>query len=193
MLLHCPFPPMYHHTKGDDDIEGKYPMAEIDFTSGFEDYINVREHLSKIGCIEPKGFAVIPSNLESVESPSQFLIPSDAMTIRKLLRQEDLPFDDIVPDCMRPRYYSHKSIDPLLPILFVSAALLSENPHLVQVALSVIGNYATEFFRGTRRQRNVKMEVVIEKDGGDCRKFSYEGPPENLKDASDIVKELQNG
>ena len=168
-------------------------MAEIDFKTVAEDYINVREHLISIGCSEPTGFAVIPSNLESVKSPSQFLIPSDAMTIRKLLRQEDLPFDDVVPDGMKPRYYSHKSIDLLLPTLFVSAGLLSENPYLVQVALSVIGNYATDFFKGTLRQRVVKMEVVIEKDDGSCRKFSYEGPPENLKDASNIVKELQNG
>ena len=51
----------------------------------------------------------------------------------------------------------------MAPILFVSAALFSQNPDLVSLALNVIGNYATEFFRGERGEHEVRLDVVVEK------------------------------
>lgn len=168
-------------------------MSNTEFISHVKEYINVREHLNKLGIAEPTALTLLPVNFETATSESEFLLPTEALTIRKLLRQEELPFEDLMSESANARYVGHKSADLILPILFVSSALLAENPYLVQIALSVIANYATDFFKGMGRGKSMKMEFVVEEPHGSYKSFSFEGPPENLVDALAAIEELQNG
>ena len=78
----------------------------------------------------------------------------------------------------------------MAPILFVSAALFSQNPDLVSLALNVIGNYATEFFRGERGEHEVRLDVVVEKKRNETyKKISYRGPVAGLNQIVKAIRE----
>ena len=76
------------------------------------------------------------------------------------------------------------------PIFFVSALLYSQNPMCVSLALNVLGNYATDFFKGTNPTPNIKLNIVVEKKNKTCKSISYEGPVDGLKDLRNIVREV---
>lgn len=158
-------------------------------SSTVTDYIDVRGRLAELSCHDPAGFAILPLNFESAESINEFRQASEASTVKTLLRSERLPHDEIVDRKDRPPYVQNHSFDWIAPTLFVSAALISENPSAVSIALNVIGNYATDFFKGMSGEKMVKMDIVVEKSKGkSCKKISYEGSPSGLKDIADIIR-----
>jgi hypothetical protein len=60
----------------------------------------------------------------------------------------------------------------------------------VSLALNVLGNYATDFFKGTNPTPNIKLNIVVEKKNKTCKSISYEGPVDGLKDLRNIVREV---
>lgn len=153
------------------------------------DYANVEQRIEELGCIYPNGFAVLPVNFESAASIADFRSVAEAATVKTLLRSAGLPLDDIVERAARPPYISNHSYDWVAPTLFVSLALLSQNPHFVAVALSTIANYLTDFFRGGASKKTIKMNIVVERAvSRSCKKVTYEGPPEGLKEIAEIVR-----
>ena len=58
--------------------------------------------------------------------------------------------------------------------------MLSQNPHIVSVALGIIANYATEIFKAEPRGM-VKLSIVLEKrPKSECLRIDYVGPAEGL-------------
>ena len=162
-------------------------------TTSVTDYVNVSLKLADLGCNYPQGLSLLPVNFESASSITDFLQASEAATIRKLLVAEGLPLNDIVERNQRPPYIKNKSHEWAAPLLFVSAALYSQNEALVSVALNVLGNYATDFFKGQRGTDNVRLDIVVEKaKNKSCKKISYEGPVGRFKDLADVVREVMN-
>lgn len=157
------------------------------------DYANVGKKAAELGCHYPDRMALLPINFESVTSVTEFLQASEAATIRKLFLSAGLPIDDIVSRSQRPPYVKNKSFEWVPPIVFVSAALYSQNPNLVSLALNILANYATEFFRGRGAPREVKVDVVIEKRKNEMyKRISYQGPITGLRDLSEVVREVVN-
>ncbi len=153
------------------------------------DYANVEQRIKELDCIYPDGFALLPVNFESASSITDFRTVAEAATVKTLLRSAGLPHDDIVERAARPPYISNHSYDWVAPTLFISAALLSQSPHLVSVALSAIANYLTDFFKGDTAEKSIKMNIVIERAiNHSCKKVSYEGPPEGLKELAEIIR-----
>jgi len=71
--------------------------------------------------------------------------------------------------------------------------LLSQNPHLMTIALNVISNYLTEWFRGIPRDgRKVKLRIITETKSGLYKEIEYEGPPDGLKDLPEVIREVHN-
>jgi len=156
-------------------------------------YIDVREKLARLGCRNPTGFAILPINFESAESIKDFRQASEAATVKTLLRSENLPHDDIVGRQDRPPYIQNNAFEWIAPTLFVSATLVSQNPVAISVALNVLGNYATDFFRGLSGKKTVKIEIVVEQaKAKSCKKISYEGPSDGLKDLADIIRSTKD-
>ena len=54
--------------------------------------------------------------------------------------------------------------------LFVSLSLYSQYPHFVSLGLSVLANYATDFFKGSSQQGEVSLDIVVEKKKNDSYK-----------------------
>jgi hypothetical protein len=157
------------------------------------EYANVGKKIVDLGCRCPDRMALLPVNFESATSITELLQASEAATVRKLFLAAGLPLDEIVDRSLRPPYLKKKSFEWVAPILFVSAALYSQNPDLVSLALNIMGNYATEFLKGTGGTRSVKVDIVVEKRRNETyKRISYQGPPAGLKDLSGVIREVVN-
>ncbi len=162
-------------------------------TTNISDYINVSKKMADLGCRYPDRLALLPVNFKSASSITEFLQASEAATIRKLLLAEGLPLDDILNQSQRPPYLKNKSHEWVAPVIFISASLYSQNPALVSVALSVLANYATDFFKGMGGTHEVSLNIVSEKKKNESYKqVSYKGPVGGLKDLAEVIREVMN-
>lgn len=159
-------------------------------TTKITDYVDVSKKIADLGCRYPERMALLPINFESATSISEFLQAAEAATVKKLLLAEALPFDDIVDRSQRPPYVKNKGLEWIAPIVFVSAGLYSENPALVSVALNVLGNYATDFFKGIGGAHEVNLNIVVENKNKTFKKIAYQGPIEGLKGLAEVIREV---
>jgi hypothetical protein len=60
----------------------------------------------------------------------------------------------------------------------------------VSIALNVLGNYATDFFRGLHGVHEVRLNIVIGKKNRTYKKIAYQGPIEGLKDLPEVIREV---
>ena len=74
--------------------------------------------------------------------------------------------------------------------LFISGALLSAEPNLVSIALNVLSNYLTDYFKGSPRHE-VKLTLVVERsEDHSCKKLTYEGDVSGLQSLSSAITQL---
>lgn len=157
------------------------------------DFATVADKLDELGCNFPSGIAILPVNFESASTVKELRQASEAATVKTLFRTANVPYGDIVGRNERLPYIQNNAFEWIAPTLFISAALLAENPAGISVALSVIANYATDFFKGMTGDKNIKLDVVVEKSNSKtCKKVSYEGPPDGLKDLASIIEATSN-
>jgi hypothetical protein len=160
-------------------------------TTEITDYISVRGRAAELGCVPPQRIAILPVNFASVEARSDFLQLAESATVRTLFRTNAIPTDEILPSGERCPYIHNKAYEWIAPTLFISAALWSENPMAVNLALNVIANYITDYFKGAASEKPIKLEFVVEKrDGYSCKKLTYEGDISGINDLSDIISEI---
>lgn len=152
------------------------------------EYINVRKRLEEYGCNVADGFVLLPSNFESAESAKDFKQVAEAATVKTLLKSANLPYADILPLEQRPAYVVNHSMEWVPPTLFLTAALVSQHLNHVAIALELIADYLTITLPGRGKTKNVKLQIVVEKDEqGSSKKIAYEGPADGLKDLANIV------
>jgi hypothetical protein len=159
-------------------------------TTKITDYVDVSKKMADLGCRCPERMALLPINFESATSIAELLQASEAATIKKLLLAEALPIDDILDRSQRPPYVKNKWHEWVAPILFVSASLYSQNPTLVSVALNILGNYATDFFKGSHGVHEVRLNIVVGKKNKTYKRIAYQGPIEGLKDLPEVIREV---
>lgn len=157
-------------------------------TTTISEYIDVRQRITELGCLSPTGLALLPSNFETAPDISTFRQVSESATVRTLFRTSNIPLDELVPKEWRPPYIQNNAFEWIAPTLFVSAGVLSQNASYLSVALSVIANYATDFFKGLSGKNEVQMDIVVERSKNKvCKKITYKGPPEGLKDLPEVI------
>jgi hypothetical protein len=156
------------------------------------EFINVHQKLDELGAEYPAdGIALLPLNISTAESIGDLRQASEAATIRKLLRQADIPVKDILSKEKRPPYVKNKSNDWVSPIIFVSATVWNNNPKLVSVALNIVSSYIYDAFKGATGSRTAKISVVVEDPNGKSTRIDYEGPSEAVKDLAKLVREAK--
>lgn len=160
-------------------------------TTNISDYIDVPTKIRELGCDDPDGIAILPVNFEAARSADEFRQLSEASTVKTLLRNNNVLFSEVRKE--KPSYIQNNAFEWIAPTLFVSASLLSQQPETISVSLSVIANYVTDFFRGFSGEKSIKLDIVVERTKSKtCKKVSYEGSVEGLKELADIVKEVGN-
>lgn len=147
------------------------------------DYPNVKQRASELRCNVPSGVTVLPKNFETARSKAELVQENTAPTVRALLRKAGINETRLERDQERFPYSLHESFDWVAPVIFVTASWLSANPDLLPNALSLIGDYLVDRFKGNTDLENVRLTVVAEKTPDrDFKKLEYVGPPDRIKE-----------
>jgi len=132
----------------------------------------------------------LPENLEEAESKSEFVYTDNALTVKKLFRKNNIQSDTLEKENLHFR--QRRSIDWYAPTIYIGFSLLTENSTLVSIALNVLSNYITDFFKGTFGEKKVKLDIVVEVTPKTTyKRISYEGNAEGLKNLDKIIKSLK--
>src|SRR5262249_23546494 len=107
-----------------------------------------------------------------------------------------LPITIYQPDRDQIPYLQENDINWAGPILLFTVAALSENPHLVSVALGVVSNYVTAIFKGSAEPVRAKLSVVIETattktTTKTTKRYDFDGPPEDIPSIISLIKDSQ--
>jgi hypothetical protein len=155
------------------------------------DYCNLEERLAELGLVFPTEIALLPHNLESAKPKEELLLASTAATLRKLWKQAGIVETSVELSGKKLAELKQNDFSLLLPAMFVSYSVWSQNPALLNIAFGVVSNYATDFFKGMVGRRKVKFDIIIERvKGKEFKRIRFEGEPDELKDLPKIIREL---
>lgn len=158
-----------------------------------EEFIDVDGRAVALGLDVPTGLCFLPLNLADAPTADSFLYESEITTLRVLFRQAGITETRLEPSGARIPVLSQKGIDLVLPTLFVAGALLTENPELVNVALGVVANYVTDFFRGMGGEKRVRFSIVVkDKATGSYKRFKYDGDPAGVREFARLATRIDN-
>lgn len=157
------------------------------------DCVDVKKNAQELDCNTPTSIALLPSNFETVKSKGELIHESTVSTVRVLWRQNNIVETPLEQSGEKFPCVVEKAFEWIGPTIFISAILLSQNPYLVTIALNVISNYLTEWFRGIpRNNRKVKLRIITETKSGHYKKVEYEGTPDGLKQLPEIIRTMYN-
>ena len=155
------------------------------------DCTTVSSRAESLGFAMPEGLTVLPENFDTAASHVDFLFRSEAATLRTLFRVNGLEVGRLLPNDVRPSYLTNKNFEWTAPTLFVAASLWSENASAISIALGLVTNYLTDYFKGIGGSHKVKLSFVVEKRGSKvCKKLSYEGDIKGLSNLAESIKAL---
>jgi hypothetical protein len=156
-------------------------------------YVDVTLRAAELGCRAPSGIALLPRNFESAERRDELVHDAAGLSVRAAWRSEGIEESRLEPEGELWPATQQDAAEWLGPVIFVTGSFLSNNPDAINVALGVVANYVTDFFRGTPvdRQR-AKLTVVVETEDGQSRRVDYQGPPEGIRDLPGVIRELRS-
>jgi hypothetical protein len=160
------------------------------------DYPDVGQRASDLGLKAPEGACILPRRFASAKDAGELVHESSALDLKTLFRDADLPITVYQPDGTKIQYLQENDVTWVGPVLFVSYAALSQNPHILSVALSVIANYVTELFKGLPQPARVKLSVVVETHTTKTtttvtKKVDFDGPPDKLSEINGLIKDIK--
>jgi hypothetical protein len=161
------------------------------------EYTNVQAKAESLGCNVPTGIAILPRNFASAQTKSELYYESVAFEFRELFQKNGIretPLEREGDRFLNLLQEGELTVS-ILPTLFVTTAFVSQNPHLVSLALDVISTYLTDWFKsihGSTQQPsdNVELSIVVETKSGDCKRVKYNGPIAGLDNVQAVVRDL---
>jgi hypothetical protein len=156
-----------------------------------EDFCIVADRCKSLGLLHPKGLAILPRNFGSTARLSEIVHEDSTATIRKLFLERGIQESKVENPGQKLPRIQENAADLLLPTLFVTVSLYSENPYLVSLALNILSEYAMDFFKGSPRNRTVNLSVVVERDEKKVSKrILYKGDVSGMKDLEPAIRKL---
>jgi len=153
------------------------------------EYIDVKERAEFLGCNIPTNLALLPRNFQEAESKKDLLHESSAPTVRILFRKNNIAETPLELESEKFPQISEKGfVEWVGPIIFVSFAALNQDPNMLSLALGVISNYLTDFFKGIPGDRKVRLDVVVETKKKAYKKIHYEGPVSGLEKLPKVIE-----
>ena len=158
------------------------------------EYVDVKERALQLGCNVPTQLALLPRDFEVAKTKDELVHESSVPAIRVLWQQAGVIETRIEKEGSKPPTLSEKGIEGWIgPVIFVSASLTSQNPYAISVALGVISNYLTDWFKGVPfSERVVKLDIVKETKDRQYMGIHYEGPPQGLEQLPDIITQVSS-
>jgi len=156
-----------------------------------ENYIDVRSKAESLGCNVPTGIALLPRNFNKAESKYSLIHESTASTVRKLWKQSNVLESPIEKNAEKYAQICEEAFQWIGPTIFIPALIITQNPYLVSMAINVISNYLTDWFKGiSSKSRLARLSVVVETKSGISKRINYKGPVNGLKELPAIIKEV---
>jgi hypothetical protein len=160
------------------------------------DYLDVGQRAADFGLKAPEGVCILPRRFGSAKDVGELVHESSALDLKTLFREADLPVTVYQPDGTKIPYLQENDITWVGPVVFFSAAAISQNPHIVSVALSVIANYVTDLFKGSPEPGRAKLSVVVETHTTKTtttvtKKIDFDGPPDKISDIDKLLKDMK--
>jgi hypothetical protein len=153
---------------------------------------NVNKKLAELECNIPTRLAFLPFNLENVENKEELVHENSVKALRTLFRNNNIEETPIEKVGDKFYYRQQNAFEWLVPTIFVSYSVLSENPNLLSLGLSVIANYATDIFKGIVGDKSVKLNIIVEDEKKQKHtKIEYQGSPEGMKEITNILKSIK--
>jgi hypothetical protein len=125
------------------------------------EFLDMEERCSSMGCTFPTGFSILPRNFDSAKSKSDFLHEDTTPTVRSLLAEKGIIETKIEQDGDKIPYIQENCFERVGPIIFIGSLVFSENPHLISVALGVVSNFLTDYFKGRMGNKTAKLSLVV--------------------------------
>jgi hypothetical protein len=151
---------------------------------------SVADRAKKLGLNVPAGVCILPRGFFNADAAAQLVHESTAMDVKVILRKAGITLDNLTPNGVTIPFQAQHDANWLGPVIFIGAAAWSENPHVISVALSVIANYVTDFFKGRHSQPQMSLGIVIEQtDKKRNVQINYHGPVTGLKACEKTIRD----
>ena len=151
---------------------------------------NLLEKLSELEIDIPESLTFLPENISEVSNKSDFIFADSTTDFKKVFRLNNIEAAQLNSDSSI--YRNRKSADYYGPTIFISLSMLSENQHLIAIAINVASEYCKDFFKGTLGKKKVKLDIYVETHKKKTvKKISYEGDSEGIKDLANVIKLLK--
>jgi hypothetical protein len=119
----------------------------------------------------------------------EHVYPSTVDSVVKLLKQNKVTVDTLDPIDAATALQDNRGLDWIMPTFVVSSLLLTQNPMLTSVALSVIAKYVTDLFKGLKDDPEIKLNIIqTAADGKKAQSIRYEGPVSGLPGVEKVLK-----
>ncbi len=153
------------------------------------DMESIAPRFAELGLSEPRGLCILPINFFGADGQTDLYLHPQMPDFKVLLRQAGVPLDNIVPDGVKIPYRNDHDSTLVVPTLFLGAAYLSGNANLLNVALGVVANYVTDYFRGQGGVKRVECTVLIEKtEKKTVKRIEYSGSPDEFAKLIEAIK-----
>lgn len=158
-----------------------------------KDYISVSLRAKELNCEIPSGLVVLPENFLVAADTSEFRIRSETATLKSLFRQNQIPFGELQKNGEKRLYIQNNAADLILPLIYVAASLTTGNEQVISIALGVVSNYVTDFFKGRSGSKTVELTVVVETTKNkSCKSITYKGDAAGLTSLPAIIKKISD-
>lgn len=124
--------------------------------------------------------------LPSADHNNKIIYPETSLAVQKILRQNNIASNLALEQPNEVAFLHNRSSDWFGPTLFFSASLLSQNPDIISICINLISSYIYDVFKHTYNDPNIKISVVINKNG--IKKIDYDGPISGLNAIEKIIK-----
>jgi len=156
------------------------------------EYNDFKNLIQKYNFNLPSGISFIPANIETANSKGELVYFSSAKSLRKLWKSNSIEIDKIEKEEDLLLYLHQHSAEWIAPTIFLGAALLSESPNTISIALSVVANYVTDLFKGKPPKSTFKMELIIEEEKDKkYKKLIFEGEPKDMDGIVKVIREIK--
>ena len=141
-------------------------------------FVDVRKCAMELGCSIPTDLAILPRNFETAESKDELYHENVVVDIRSLWRQAGVVETRLEGDGKKFLTIDEKNADWIGPTVFIGGSLLLQNPTMLNIALNVLSNYITDFFKGHPGKHEASVKFVYEKEttknmSGEERTFEH--------------------
>jgi hypothetical protein len=157
-------------------------------------YVDVKLKAESLGCNFPTGIAILPQNFVTARVKSELCYEPTAYVVRELFQTSGILETPLEQEGDRFLIHLQESqfAELILPVIFVSSAFISQNPHLVSVALNVISNYISDWFKNVDSDvygtpESVKFDLIVQTKKGDYTTVKYRGPVGGLDKIRKII------